>query len=227
MNNNTQFWIMSDSEDESVERQLKIVIVGDSSTGKYFPTAGVDFFLKKTLLPGGRNITLQIWDIGGQALSGNMLDKYVFGANVVMLTYEITNITSFTNLEKWLQAIYKATEMQEQKPSVALVANKSLHCNISLSDLEHQRGVRLDKHQKFAQERGFSAYLVSARTGENVALSFQKVVAEVLGLKLTRAEQEEQQPVMKAEIVHKEAAEDSPASSSQLGASKSSVCVMQ
>nr|CAD7402333.1 unnamed protein product [Timema cristinae]CAD7424392.1 unnamed protein product [Timema monikensis] len=225
---------MSDSEDESVERQLKIVIVGDSSTGKtslasrycsdeftrqYFPTAGVDFFLKKTLLPGGRNITLQIWDIGGQALSGNMLDKYVFGANVVMLTYEITNITSFTNLEKWLQAIYKATEMQEQKPAVALVANKC--------DLEHQRGVRLDKHQKFAQERGFSAYLVSARTGENVALSFQKVVAEVLGLKLTRAEQEEQQPVIKAEIVHKEAAEDSPASSSQLGASKSSVCVIQ
>ncbi|CAG2060203.1 unnamed protein product, partial [Timema podura] len=191
----------------------------DEFTRQYFPTAGVDFFLKKTLLPGGRNITLQIWDIGGQALSGNMLDKYVFGANVVMLTYEITNITSFTNLEKWLQAIYKATEMQEQKPSVALVANKC--------DLEHQRGVRLDKHQKFAQERGFSAYLVSARTGENVALSFQKVVAEVLGLKLTRAEQEEQQPVMKAEIVHKEAAEDSPASSSQLGASKSSVCVMQ
>jgi Ras-related protein Rab-28 len=54
----------------------------DEFTRQYFPTAGVDFFLKRTVLSGAGNITLQIWDVGGQSLAGNMLDKYIFGANV-------------------------------------------------------------------------------------------------------------------------------------------------
>lgn len=28
------------------------------------------------------NVTLQVWDIGGQTLGGKMLDKYVYGAHV-------------------------------------------------------------------------------------------------------------------------------------------------
>jgi hypothetical protein len=54
----------------------------DEFTRQYFPTAGVDFFLKRTVLSGAGNITLQIWDVGGQSLAGNMLDKYVYGADV-------------------------------------------------------------------------------------------------------------------------------------------------
>jgi Ras-related protein Rab-28 len=54
----------------------------DEFTRQYFPTAGVDFFLKRTVLSGAGNITLQIWDVGGQSLAGNMLDKYIFGAHV-------------------------------------------------------------------------------------------------------------------------------------------------
>jgi hypothetical protein len=54
----------------------------DEFTRQYFPTAGVDFFLKRTVLSAAGNITLQIWDVGGQSLTGNMLDKYIFGADV-------------------------------------------------------------------------------------------------------------------------------------------------
>jgi hypothetical protein len=54
----------------------------DEFTRQYFPTAGVDFFLKRTVLSGAGSITLQIWDVGGQSLAGNMLDKYIFGADV-------------------------------------------------------------------------------------------------------------------------------------------------
>lgn len=28
------------------------------------------------------NVTLQVWDIGGQSIGGQMLDKYIFGSNV-------------------------------------------------------------------------------------------------------------------------------------------------
>lgn len=31
---------------------------------------------------GNVNVTLQVWDIGGQTLGGKMLDKYVYGAHV-------------------------------------------------------------------------------------------------------------------------------------------------
>ena len=31
---------------------------------------------------GNVNVTLQVWDIGGQTLGGKMLDKYIFGAHV-------------------------------------------------------------------------------------------------------------------------------------------------
>lgn len=37
------------------------------------------FFLFTT---GNLNVTLQVWDIGGQTLGGKMLDKYVYGAHV-------------------------------------------------------------------------------------------------------------------------------------------------
>ena len=31
---------------------------------------------------GNLNVTLQVWDIGGQTLGGKMLDKYAYGAHV-------------------------------------------------------------------------------------------------------------------------------------------------
>jgi len=30
----------------------------------------------------GLNITLQVWDIGGQSIGGKMLDKYIYGSHV-------------------------------------------------------------------------------------------------------------------------------------------------
>lgn len=28
------------------------------------------------------NVTLQVWDVGGQTIGGKMLDKYIYGAQV-------------------------------------------------------------------------------------------------------------------------------------------------
>ncbi|XP_067012082.1 ras-related protein Rab-28 [Anabrus simplex] len=225
---------MSDSDNESAETQLKIVIVGEPGSGKtslasrychgefsrqYYPTAGVDFFLNRTVLSGGRNVTLQIWDVGGQALVGNMLDKYVFGANIVFLVYDVTNLISFENLETWLNAVRAITASQHKKPGIILVGNKC--------DLEHQRAVRHDRQNKFIQENGLPFHLVSARTGENVPLCFQKTISEVLGVRLTRAEQEQQQPVMKAEIVASAAPEAPSPRPAPTVQSRSSVCSIQ
>ncbi len=39
--------------------------------------------VKESITPTGDvNVTLQVWDIGGQAIGGKMLDNYIYGAHV-------------------------------------------------------------------------------------------------------------------------------------------------
>ncbi|XP_027945092.1 ras-related protein Rab-28 isoform X1 [Eumetopias jubatus] len=191
---------MSDSEEESQDRQLKIVVLGDGTSGKtslttcfaqetfgkqYKQTIGLDFFLRRITLPGNLNVTLQVWDIGGQTIGGKMLDKYIYGAQGILLVYDITNYQSFENLEDWYSVVKKVSEESETQPLVALVGNKI--------DLEHMRTVKPEKHLRFCQENGFSSHFVSAKTGDSVFLCFQKVAAEILGIKLNKAEIEQSQ----------------------------------
>jgi Ras-related protein Rab-28 len=76
----------------------------DSFSNMYKQTIGLDFFLKRLALPGtdaacmhlaavsirltdclaagDTQVTLQIWDIGGQSIGGKMLKNYIYGAQV-------------------------------------------------------------------------------------------------------------------------------------------------
>lgn len=200
---------MSDSEEEIQERQLKIVLLGDGASGKtslairfaqeafgkqYKQTIGLDFFLKRITLPGNLNVTLQVWDIGGQTIGGKMLDKYIYGAQGVLLVYDITNSQSFEDLEDWLNMVRKANEESDAQPAISLIGNKI--------DLEHMRTVKMEKHQRFCQENGLISQFVSAKTGDTVFLCFQRLAAEILGIKLNKAEMEQSQLVVKADIVN-------------------------
>lgn len=51
---------------------------------EYRQTVGLDFYLKRLQLPGERHITLQIWDIGGQSLTGKMINNYIENADVCL-----------------------------------------------------------------------------------------------------------------------------------------------
>ena len=41
------------------------------------------------------SLSLQLWDIGGSALQGKMLDKYIYGADAILLVYDVTNFNRF------------------------------------------------------------------------------------------------------------------------------------
>jgi Ras-related protein Rab-28 len=47
-------------------------------TKQYFPTTGVDFYLKRTSLPGAKNLALKLWDVSGQAIAGKYVAKLLF-----------------------------------------------------------------------------------------------------------------------------------------------------
>lgn len=224
---------MSDSEPDEDAKQLKIVIIGDGASGKtslatrysqeqfgkqYKQTIGIDFFLKRIVLSGNIHVALQVWDIGGQTIGGAMLQNYIYGSHGVLLVYDITNHNSFDNLEDWLRTLQKVFGT-EKMPYLALVGNKI--------DLEYMRTVKMDKHQRFAQQHGMSSHFVSAKTGDSVAMCFQRVAAEIIGIKLTKTEAEQQHKVVKAEIVNYNKQEELAVKSLPQTSTRSSFCILQ
>lgn len=223
---------MSDTEESVQDRQLKIVIVGDGASGKtslisrysqdqfsrqYNQTIGIDFFLKRIVFPDNLNVTLQVWDIGGQSIGGKMLDKYIYSSNGVMFVYDVTNAASFDNLEDWL-AVIKKSFADCKLPHLALVGNKI--------DLEHMRTVKVDRHNKFAVDNGMSSHFVSAKSGDSVNLCFKKVTADILGLRLTRPELEVQQTVIKADIITYNSHEANAVKTVPQTKTRSSTCIV-
>ena len=63
--------------------------------------------MKQVDLPGQVQVALQVWDIGGQTLGGKMIGNYIYGAQAVLLVYDITNLQSFQDLEDWLDVVKK------------------------------------------------------------------------------------------------------------------------
>lgn len=103
--------VVQDYDDE-----FKIIIVGSSGVGKsaillrfaddifdnssLHPTIGVDFRFK-TLNVEGKNIKIQIWDTAGQETFRTIVSAYYKGADAIIVTYDYSNIHSFTDIEEF------------------------------------------------------------------------------------------------------------------------------
>jgi len=203
---------MSDSDDDGIEMlQYKVIVVGDGAVGKtslimrfcedafkqsYKQTIGLDFFIKRLVLPGNVHTTLQIWDIGGQQIGGKMLSNYIFGSHAVLFVYDVTSAESFKNVEDWLDVVLQSCKNQEKMPYLGLVGNKM--------DLNHLRVVKAEKHSLLAVENSMNAFFVSAKSGDKVNSLFVKVAADLAGVTLSKAELEVAENVTTATIVKHE-----------------------
>lgn len=137
-------------EDEVKLLQYKVILLGDGAVGKtsiaqrftennfypqYKQTIGVDFFLKRIDLPNNYQVTLQIWDIGGQSLGSKMLPSYISGADAVLYVCDITNRSSFIHIEDWhrlaLESIETTSDENKKDPFKAILGNKSKLSSIS------------------------------------------------------------------------------------------------
>ena len=166
-------------------------------------TIGLDFFIKRLVLPGDVQVALQIWDIGGQTIGGKMIGNYIYGAQAVLLCYDVTNYSSFANLEDWFRLVRRTFSGGATMPYLALVGNKM--------DLNHMRGVKLEKHTQFADENDMASFFMSAKTGDSVAQCFYRVASELSGVVLTKPELEVASKVVKAQIInHPQHADDAP-----------------
>lgn len=151
---------------------VKTAIVGDSGVGKtviltrftrdFFdetsqPTLGVEF-LAKIIQTEKNKIELQLWDTAGQEAFRSVTRGYYRGSAVGYLAFDLTQRTTFDNLEKWLSDFKEAA-----LPNciIVLIGNKS--------DQSERRQVSKDEIKSFAKKHNIEFFFeISAKTGEKV-----------------------------------------------------------
>ena len=152
---------------------IKIVIVGDSGTGKtsivqtyckpntdidtLTPTVGVDFS-SKCIDVNNQEVKLTIWDTAGQERFRSLCASYYRGAHVVIVVYDVTDIESFSNVESWLEEAH--TQAIRKGAVFVLVGNKT--------DLDEERAVSRDQGEFLAQTKHMIFVETSARTHHRI-----------------------------------------------------------
>ncbi|KAK1164752.1 ras-related protein Rab-26-like [Acipenser oxyrinchus oxyrinchus] len=162
---------------------FKVMLVGDSGVGKtcllvrfkdgaflagsFISTVGIDF-RNKVLNVDGVKVKLQIWDTAGQERFRSVTHAYYRDAHALLLFYDVTNKTSFDNIQAWLTEIY---EYAQQDVVLMLLGNKA--------DATHERVVKREEGEKLAKEFGVPFMETSAKTGMNVELAFMAIAKEL------------------------------------------------
>merc|ERR1719221_1599338 len=157
---------------------VKLLLLGDSAVGKssllmrfvessfdtnFVLTIGVDFKMK-TVERNGRKLKLQVWDTAGQERFRTITPAYYRSAMGVVITYDITDRTTFEHIEFWVQQL---DEHGDPNVQWILVGNKS--------DLVEDRKVSTEEGSELAGMYKMSFFETSAKTGEQVDDAFLRI----------------------------------------------------
>ncbi|XP_067859552.1 ras-related protein Rab-26 isoform X2 [Heptranchias perlo] len=164
------------------ESYFKTILIGDFGVGKtslvvkldesyipgnLAPTVGMGL-MNKVLNVDGVKVKLQIWDTAGQERFRSVTHAYYRDAHALLLLYDVTNKTSFDNIQAWLTEIH---EYATQDVVIMLLGNKA--------DATQERAVKKEAGEKLAKEYGVPFMETSAKTGLNVELAFMAIAKEL------------------------------------------------
>ena len=165
--------------------EAKIVLLGDVNVGKtsiasrycknsfndhHINTIGGAYQQQKVVLSNGSMVKLHIWDTSGQERFRAMTNLYYRDAQVAIITYDITNESSFSSIEFWINELkYK---VENENMILCLVGNK---CDVS----NDERRISTAQGKKFAQENNMIFYETSAKTVEGVTDLFVTIANKV------------------------------------------------
>ena len=129
-------------------------------------------FEKKVVKFNGEDVTLMIWDFGGEERFREFLPSFCRGANAALLVYDVTRKKSLLNLEEWL----KLTRRHAGDIPVILVGAK---CDLEKKVFE-------EDVRKFMQENNVAYWVeTSSKNNINVEKPFGlavKLVMERVGM---------------------------------------------
>ena len=174
---------MAESDDQNnYELLYKIIIIGDTCVGKsnilsrYLKdefredsksTVGVELG-SKFLKVKGVGTKLQIWDTAGQERYRSITSSYFKGSHGCFIVYDITNETSFEDVNKWYE---QAQKESSKEVSIILVGNKC--------DLENERKVSKEKGEEKARALNCPFFETSALSKIKVDDIFNEMVNNI------------------------------------------------
>ena len=171
-------------EEENINYELlyKIIIIGDAAVGKSNiltrysknefsentkSTVGVELGVKFIKVKG-INAKIQIWDTAGQERYRSITSSYYKGSHGCFIVYDITNESSFDNVEKWYEYVQKEAG---KNISIILVGNKC--------DLENERKITKEKGQEKAKNLKCAFFETSALSGVNISQIFEELTNNI------------------------------------------------
>eukprot|EP00826_Nyctotherus_ovalis_P043053 TRINITY_DN4502_c0_g3_i10.p1 TRINITY_DN4502_c0_g3~~TRINITY_DN4502_c0_g3_i10.p1 ORF type:complete len:205 (+),score=46.62 TRINITY_DN4502_c0_g3_i10:351-965(+) len=169
------------SHKQTFDYLMRLIIIGDSGVGKtcflmrfaddsfitsHISTIGIDFKIKPIVIDG-KTIKLQVWDTAGQDRFRTITQTYYKGAMGVVLAYDCTDESSFSNVKNWMKQL-EAHAM----PGISkvLIGNKSDSPN---------KKVPADKGKALAEEYGIAFFETSAKNNVNVKETFYYLAKEI------------------------------------------------
>lgn len=174
--------------------KFKILIVGGSGVGKTsillsystgtipkdpLNTIGVDF-INVTVEVNKKFLEFHIWDTAGQERYKAMIKAYFRGAHGSFVVFDVGDLRSRKNAEKWIEDLLNETCGVENKFPIILVGNK-----IDASTFD-EREMRM-----WAENIGYEIVFVSAKTGFNIDNLFYKMGKLILK-KVNEIEEDEE-----------------------------------
>ena len=173
---------------------FKVVIFGDSNSGKTTlrkrfmtnvfvsdsrQTIGVDFETKLMEIDG-LEVKLMLWDFAGEERFRFIFPQYIYGAMGGILMYDITNYSSFSHINEWLDVIKQTNQIFP----MILLGGKS--------DLEKFREIPFGLGMKAAKLNGMTEFIeCSSKTGDNVIETFATLARIMLNKMMVKKEEEQ------------------------------------
>ena len=192
-NNNNINSINSNSIKPQVKRKgkdLKIIIVGDSGTGKtsfvnkyisnkfaetYSPTI-VSQFSYKIIKIDDIIYRLQFWDVAGQDRSPQITGVFCKDTKGIILCCEVKNKSSQENTIKWKESVEKTIDIKNIP--IILVENK---CDL-LGKEEKDYNKDIDSLNRFSEENNLKkSFRTSALNGYGIENAMNFLIREILG----------------------------------------------
>jgi small GTP-binding protein len=162
--------------------RYKMIIFGNERAGKtsllerfvndrfqenYISTLGYNVYEKRIDHKDGIEISLMIYDIGGQEKFREVRKKYAEGANTAFIVYDLTRLETFENIVNWKNDLMAYAG---DIPFI-IIGNKK--------DLTESRQVTEENGRELSIELGSIGFLeTSAKTGEGVQDAFEKLALE-------------------------------------------------
>jgi len=169
-----------------VSHMFKLVALGDGAVGKtscikrytedsfserYIATIGTTFALKNVdvVLPSGSNVKARVvlWDLAGQPTYNELRRRYMAGASMAIIVYDVTRPQTFLDIGEWYTKFITVCP----NAVVAVVANK-----IDRED----RLVPPEAAKMVTEWLDVIHWETSAKTGENVTPLFTDLVTKAI-----------------------------------------------